>query len=219
MISQISKKIKIILLLTVLLLPTFVYSHGGGLDSYGCHNNRKQGGYHCHRGDNKGKSYFSKSEMLGASTTIQNKNTDNSSKLSEGDSYRGEVVSIADGDTLTILIDKKTYKIRLAQIDTPERKQPYGNEAKKVLSDLVFNKTISIKIETIDRYGRYVADIYLDRNHINAEMVKRGVAWVYQKYAKDEKLYTMENEAKAAKRGIWSLSENDQVPPWEWRKK
>ena len=140
-------------------------------------------------------------------------------ELNKGGSYKGEVVGITDGDTLTILIDKTLYKIRLAQIDTPERKQPYGSKAKKVLSDLVFNKTILITIETIDRYGRYVADIYFEGQHINAEMVKQGAAWVYRKYAKDETLYDFENEAKAAKTGIWSLPESEQVPPWEWRRK
>jgi len=57
-----------------------------------------------------------------------------------------------------------------------------------VLSDLVFNKAISITIETIDRYGWYVADIHFEDKYINTEMVKLGAAWVYRKYIKDERL-------------------------------
>ncbi len=57
--------IKVLLVALLLLTPsTPLWAHGGGLDGYGCHNNRKQGGYHCHRGPNAGQSYSSKSEML-----------------------------------------------------------------------------------------------------------------------------------------------------------
>lgn len=48
----------------VLLLTVSVYPHGGGLDAYGCHHNRKQGGYHCHRGPLAGQSFGSQDEML-----------------------------------------------------------------------------------------------------------------------------------------------------------
>lgn len=210
-----------ILLITLLLVPSLAYTHGGGLDSYGCNHNRKEGGYHCHRGDNKGKSFYSKNEMLGSATRSAEKEVKDSknNELSKGSLYQGEVVSVTDGDTLTILINKVPYKIRLAQIDTPEKGQSYGSKAKKVLSDLVFNKIISITIETIDRYGRYVADIHFEGKHINAEMVKLGAAWVYRKYVRDKSLYDIENEAKAAKIGIWSLPESEQVPPWQWRRK
>ena len=50
-------------------------------------------------------------------------------------------------------------------------------------------------------------------------MVKIGAAWVYRKYVRDKSLYDIEIEAKAAKIGIWSLPESEQVPPWEWRRK
>lgn len=88
-----------------------------------------------------------------------------------------------------------------------------------MLSDLIFKKDISIKIETIDRYGRYVANIYFKGKYINAEMVKLGAAWVYRKYVIDKRLYDYENEAKTARIGIWSLPESEQVPPWEWRRR
>ena len=46
------------------LVTAPAFAHGGGLDSYGCHNNRKAGGYHCHRGPLAGQSFSTKEEMF-----------------------------------------------------------------------------------------------------------------------------------------------------------
>jgi len=109
----------------------------------------------------------------------------------------GTVVGITDGDTLTILTnDKKTVKIRLAEIDTPERRQPYGKRAKQVLSDLTFKKPVAIRLVDIDRYERIAGRIYVDDLDINAEMVRLGTAWVYRKHATDQNLYVLEDGRK-----------------------
>lgn len=139
-------------------------------------------------------------------------------KLNKGVAYHGKVIKITDGDTLTLLLIKTQYKIRLAQIDTPEKRQPYGNKAKQALSDLVFGKHIKAKIETVDRYGRYVADIYIDGKHVNAELIRVGAAWVYKKYVKDKKLFDIEQQARKDRVGLWGLPEAYRMPPWEWRK-
>lgn len=132
---------------------------------------------------------------------------------------QGRVVSIADGDTLTLLTaDKKQVKIRLAEIDTPERGQPYANKAQDELSSLVWQQEISVRTVTIDRYGRTVGRIYVGDLDVSAEMVRRGAAWVYRKYATDNRLYALEDEAREAKRGIWRLPEAERMPPWEWRR-
>ena len=132
----------------------------------------------------------------------------------------GTVVGITDGDTLTILTAiNKTAKIRLAEIDTPERSQPYGKRAKQVLSHLTFKKPVAIRLVDIDRYQRIVGRIYVDDLDVSAEMVQRGAAWVYRKYAKDQNLFRLEDEARSAKRGLWGLSEALRVPPWEWRRR
>jgi len=137
---------------------------------------------------------------------------------STADTITGKVIAISDGDTLTVLKDKTQYKIRLSEIDTPEKGQPHGKKAKQALSALVFGKTISVKVETIDRYGRTVGRIYLDDLDVNAEMVRNGHAWVYQKYAKDKNLYYLEAIAKENEVGLWSLPETQKIPPWEWRR-
>ena len=134
-------------------------------------------------------------------------------------SFEGKVIAISDGDTIKVLTDNnKTVKIRLAEIDTPEKKQPWGNKAKKALSNLIFQRRVSVKPVTKDRYGRTVAHIIFDQKNINREMVKTGNAWVYRKYMKDESLLEDEYFARQSKLGLWSLPKSQRVPPWKWRK-
>jgi len=133
--------------------------------------------------------------------------------------YTGRVVGITDGDTLTLLTaDKEQIKIRVAEIDAPERRQPYGTRARQKLSELVFDKDVVVKVQVVDRYGRTVGRIYVDGIDVSAEMVHSGVAWVYRKYAKDDNLFELEEEAREAQRGLWSLPEAERIPPWEWRR-
>lgn len=132
----------------------------------------------------------------------------------------GKVVKIADGDTLTLLVaGNRQVKIRLAEIDTPESHQPYGQKAKQALAGLVFSKTITADVQTTDRYGRSVARVYAGTLDVNAELVRSGAAWVYRKYAKDPSLYELEEQAREKKRGLWALPESQRMPPWEWRKR
>ena len=130
----------------------------------------------------------------------------------------GKVFSITDGDTVTILTDNKQTKIRLAEIDTPEKNQPYGQKAKKALSDFIFDKTVRIKVDTIDRYGRTVGTIFLEGLNINKEMVKAGHAWVYIQYARDKTLFDLEKNAKENQLGLWALPEGERITPWQWRR-
>ena len=135
----------------------------------------------------------------------------------QAETLEGKVVKIADGDTLTLLTpSNEQVKIRLADIDTPEKKQPFGNKAKQALANLAFQKQALIEVEAKDRYGRTVGVVFVDGLNVNAELVKQGMAWVYRKYTDDKRLYTLESEAKQAKRGLW-LDENP-IPPWEWRR-
>ena len=131
----------------------------------------------------------------------------------------GKVVGVHDGDTLTLLDDsKRQIKIRLAEIDAPESRQPYGSRAKQELSGLAFGRPATVQVQDIDRYGRTVGRITVDRVDVNAAMVRRGAAWVYRKYVKDQSLFTIEKQARDAKAGLWALPEADRIPPWEWRK-
>lgn len=127
------------------------------------------------------------------------------------------VVGISDGDTLKCLTDaKKEYRVRLAQIDAPESRQPFGGRSKQQLSELVFGRTVMLKGNLEDRYGRLVSQVVLDGLDINKQMVELGMAWVYRDYSKDASYLQAEGRARQARRGIWSAT--NPVAPWDWRK-
>jgi endonuclease YncB( thermonuclease family) len=135
----------------------------------------------------------------------------------------GRVVGVADGDTITVLdANNNQYKIRLAGIDAPEKKQPFGQVSKRSLSDLVYNKTVQVDWSKQDRYKRLIGKVWVSELDANLEQVKRGLAWHYSKYEKEQLIedrtsYSRTQEkAKAAKIGLWI--EPNPIPPWDWRK-
>ncbi len=101
---------------------------------------------------------------------------------------------------------------------TPESKQPWGTRAKQLTGDLAFGKVVTVRVRDIDRYKRLVAEIILpDGRNLNQELVRAGMAWWYRQFAKrDTVLPALEQEARSAKRGLWS--DPAPVQPWEWRK-
>ncbi len=128
----------------------------------------------------------------------------------------GVVVGVSDGDTLTVLLeDKRQAKIRLAQIDAPEKKQDFGQAAKQSLSDMAYKKQVSVEYKEEDRYGRVVGKVIVDGLDVNLEQVKKGMAWVYRQYADDQVYFSAEDVAKNQSIGIWSQPEP--TPPWEFR--
>lgn len=131
--------------------------------------------------------------------------------------YECKVVGVTDGDTLTALCaGNQQVKIRLAEIDAPEKAQPFGERSKQSLSDLCFDREAEITPLTTDRYGRTVARVHCESIDANAEQLRRGMAWVYDKYVTDRSLYALQDEAKSARRGLWL--DKATTPPWEWRK-
>jgi endonuclease YncB( thermonuclease family) len=130
----------------------------------------------------------------------------------------GKVVGIADGDTLTLLVDKTQIKVRLEGIDTPERGQPFGRKAGQALAKKVFGKAVQVDDFGKDRYGRTLGIVRLGKRNINLELVREGWAWRYRKYApKNKELATAEAAARKAKRGLWADAKP--IPPWEWRQR
>lgn len=129
----------------------------------------------------------------------------------------GRVVGVIDGDTLDVLVEGEARRIRIADIDTPERGQPWARRAKQALSRRVFGKEVRINEVAVDSYGRTVGEVYADNVCVGCELVREGHAWVYRKYSDDPVLLELEAEAREARRGLWGLPEASQVPPWEWR--
>jgi len=128
-----------------------------------------------------------------------------------------QVVGVSDGDTITVLsADKQQIKIRLAGIDAPESSQAFGNRAKQALAEKVAGRTIEVVEQSKDRYGRKVADLYLEGRWINLELVAEGWAWHYRQYSKDQRLADAEATARQAGLGLWA--DKEPVPPWEFRR-
>ncbi len=94
------------------------------------------------------------------------------------DTLTGKVVKVTDGDSITVLDSTNTqHRIRLQGIDAPERKQAFGNASRKHLASLVAGKTVTVKWDKRDRYGRIVGFVLVDGHDVNLEQVKTGMAW------------------------------------------
>ena len=128
----------------------------------------------------------------------------------------GSVIKVVDGDTLDVQVGPGKHRIRLAEIDAPERNQPWGDEAKQGLAFKVLKQEVRVVVTDTDRYGRQVGKIFLGQTDINRSMVSEGHAWVYRQYSQDERLIEIEIMAREAGVGLWNRS--DAVPPWDWRK-
>lgn len=145
------------------------------------------------------------------------------SLVASAEIINGRVVGVSDGDTLTVLdASLQQFKIRLAGIDAPEKGQPYGNRAKESLSEMVFNKQVVVESSKEDRYRRKIGKVQHEGTDVNLELIKRGMAWHYTAYAKEQALAdreayaNAEAEAKAQRRGLWR--ENTQSAPWDFRR-
>ncbi len=129
----------------------------------------------------------------------------------------GKVVAIADGDTVTVLQQETPIKVRLHGVDTPESKQDFGTAAKNFTGDRCFGEVVTVVVTDTDRYGRKVGLVVLkDGRVLNHELVAAGLAHWYADYAPhDETLRRLQDEAMAAKRGLWSRA--DAITPQDFR--
>jgi endonuclease YncB( thermonuclease family) len=128
---------------------------------------------------------------------------------------RAQVLQIVDGDSVTVSMNGELVRVRLAEIDAPEGDQPFAVESRQSLFDLCFWTHAELSSLNKDHYGRTLAKVNCNRVDVNAEQVRRGLAWVKDQTVKDKTLYKLQDEARAAKRGLWSRELP--TPPWEWR--
>ncbi|MFB1487686.1 MULTISPECIES: thermonuclease family protein [unclassified Thiocapsa] len=138
------------------------------------------------------------------------------------DTLVGTVVRILDGDTVEVLdARKRTHRVRLAGIDAPESKQPFGAKSKRVLSSLVGGETVAVDWHKRDRYDRLVGKIMLDGADMNLALVRAGYAWWYREYAgeqspSDRGLYAAAEKA-ARRDGVGLWADPRPIAPWDWR--
>lgn len=133
------------------------------------------------------------------------------------------VIGITDGDTIKARCGApggyREVTVRLAAIDAPERRQPFGTASRQHLSTLCFNQRAVLLPRTHDRYGRMVADVACSGMDAGSAMVASGMAWVYERYADpalDAERFASQERARAAGVGLWRDAEP--VPPWAWRR-
>jgi len=127
------------------------------------------------------------------------------------------VTKVIDGDSLKAKSKEgKEYEIQVEGIDAPELKQPYGKEATEALNKMVMGKEIKVTWTKKDNFERLLAQVHVDKTHVNQEMLRNGHAWHFKRYNQSKLLAGLEEEAKNAKRGLWE-KENPQAP-WDFRK-
>ncbi|WP_261511419.1 thermonuclease family protein [Chryseobacterium paludis] len=131
---------------------------------------------------------------------------------------KAKVIGIKDGDTILVLDqDNNQVTLRLAEIDCPEKGQPFGKNAKQFTSDLVYGKQIQYYKTNSDRYGRIIAKVYFNNDqYLSEKIIKEGFGWWYYQYSDNQNLGVLESKARSLKLGLWSGSGT--VSPWEWRK-
>jgi endonuclease YncB( thermonuclease family) len=130
--------------------------------------------------------------------------------------FTTKVIAVLDGDTVLVRRASGLVKIRLAEIDAPEKAQTFGETSKQSLSGMVLGKQVKIVSQAVDQYGRLVAHLSVDGLEVNAEQIRRGMAWEYSNFHSNKILIALQNEAQQAPRGLWAQS--NPTPPWEWRK-
>ena len=141
---------------------------------------------------------------------------------SNAETLTGRVVSIVDGDTLTLLDATNTqHKLRLSGIDSPEKSQAYGRSCKQSLSDMTYDRIVTVEWNKRDRYGRIIGKVIAGEDDVNLGQINRGCGWHYKKYQHEQSLSDQIEYSKAEKLakdhqiGLWSVELP--IPPWEWR--
>ena len=130
--------------------------------------------------------------------------------------FTAKVIAVLDGDTVLVRRASGLVKIRLAEIDAPEKVQTFGETSRQSLSDMVLGKQVKVVSQAVDQYGRRVAHLSIDGLDVNAEQIRRGMAWEYSNFHSNKTLIALQTEAQQAPRGLWA--QNNPTPPWEWRK-
>lgn len=206
--------------------PAGALAHGGGLDASGCHTNRKTNDYHCHggapsSGGGTGSSSGSRGSMYIAPVAAPSPRRSQPKQAAPALAGPATLVSVGDGDTIRVTgANGQKVTIRLACIDAPETAQgESGAVATQMLKQLLAAGSLEIRPQTVDRYGRTVAEIYAGGRNVNLEMVRMGAAYVYQQYLSgcDESAYLgAESQAERYRFGVWRWG--NEVKPWDFRK-
>ena len=130
--------------------------------------------------------------------------------------FTGRVVKVGDGDTLTVLVNKRQFKVRLDGIDAPETGQAFSKRSQQSLANICAAKTARVEDRGKDHYGRTIGRVTCAGVDANSEQLRRGMAWVFTRYVPmGSPLYELEAYARLRQLGLWADARP--VAPWEWR--
>jgi micrococcal nuclease len=134
--------------------------------------------------------------------------------------FYAKVVRVIDGDTIEIQQKMKTQRVRVWGIDTPEWDQRYGAQSSRYTRSLIIGKEVQVIPKAVDKYGRLVAVIMMNKMNIGEELIQSGLAWVHIYYCNEpvcDNWTNLQNRAMLEHRGLWN--DSDPVAPWEWKKR
>lgn len=129
-----------------------------------------------------------------------------------------QLSTVYDGDTVQLIGATGKLKLRLSEIDAPERNQAYGKKSRRALMKLCKGRDVNVSaiITGTDQYQRYLGKLYCNGKDAGLHLVELGLAWHYLKYSNDLTISYAQINAKKAKLGLWK--QNNPTPPWVWRK-
>lgn len=129
------------------------------------------------------------------------------------------VVAVLDGDSLTARCEvdgqAAVLQVRVAQIDAPERGQPFSQRSRQALIALCREQPARLRTAGEDRFGRTLAEVECQGRDVGAAQVEAGLAWVFERYASNPALSSLQAAARDDRRGLWRDAAPQ--PPWEWR--
>src|SRR5688572_5724534 len=131
------------------------------------------------------------------------------------ETFEGKVARVVDGDSLIVELKQERIRIRLKEIDAPELKQPFGKRSRESLTAMCANKAVRVLWTEKDRNGRTLGRVWCAGIDANAEQVRRGMAWVFDRYVRDRTLYPLQDAAKSDRLGLWA--DAAPIAPWQWR--
>ncbi len=134
----------------------------------------------------------------------------------QAETFNAKVIMVMDGDTVMVLRGNQRIKVRMANIDAPEKDQAWGKQARDSLQEMVGRKTVQIDSQAVDKYGRMVGTISLDGIDVNQEQLRRGMAWENSHFHSDKRFLGLQADAQKVRKGLWAQAAPE--APWEWRK-
>ena len=135
-----------------------------------------------------------------------------------GRTLDGRVVHVKDGDSFEMKTPTgMRVEVRIAYIDSPERDQAWAEKSRAALIERIERRDVRVRQVDTDPWHRVVGEVSVGERCIGCEQVRDGNAWVFRRFSQDPALLALEDEARAAKRGLWGLPAEQRVPPWEWR--